>query len=118
MEHSIDDKYVYYGRSEPDARIIEWDNSIRYNGFVGTRVTKEVKIQEIISEYLYNKGYNENKNQCGIKQWFYHNNNTLSNTNTWIKPSNQDGKEEKLLKTFTPLVWLKSIGTSQLNLNL
>ena len=118
IKHSIDDKYVYYGRSEPDARIIEWDNSIRYNGFVGTRVTKEVKIQEIISEYLYNKGYNENKNQCGIKQWFYHNNNTLSNTNTWIKPSNQDGKEEKLLKTFTPLVWLKSIGTSQLNLNL
>ena len=40
----------------------------------------------------------DQENQCGIKQWFYHNNNTLSNTNTWIKPSNQDGKEEKLLK--------------------
>lgn len=105
--HSSDEDYLYYGNTKPDAQIEVWENSFEYsyNGKTYTFTPEYivVSLNEIISEYLYNKGYNTDVIQTGIKNWFYHRTDTWVDINGWIKPSNEDS----FFKLFTPLVWLR-----------
>ena len=101
--HSSDEDYLYYGNAKPDALIENWENTIQYGTSIFTTEYVVVSLNEIISEYLYNKGYNTDVTQAGIKNWFYHRTDNWINTNGWIKPS----EDKSFFNLFAPLVWLR-----------
>lgn len=101
--HSSDEDYLYYGNAEPDALIENWENTIKYGDSTFTTEYVAVSLNEIISEYLYNKGYNTEVKNTGIKDWFYHRTDNWVSTTGWIKPSN----DKLFFNLFTPLVWLR-----------
>ena len=101
--HSSDEDYLYYGNAKPDALIENWENTIQYGNSTFTPEYITVSLNEIISEYLYNKGYNTDVTQAGIKNWFYHRTDNWINTDGWIRPS----KDKSFFNLFAPLVWLR-----------
>ena len=101
--HSSDEDYLYYGNAKPDALIESWENTIQYGNSTFTTEYVAISLNEIISEYLYNKGYNTDVTQAGIKNWFYHRTDNWVDTKGWIRPSDED----RFFSLFTPLVWLR-----------
>ena len=112
--HSSDEDYLYYGNAKPDALIETWENTIEYGTSTFTTEYVAVSLNEIISEYLYNKGYNTDVTQAGIKNWFYHRTDNWINTDGWIRPSDED----TFFSLFTPLVWLRSFDKEVFNTTL
>lgn len=113
IRHSADEDYLYYGNAIPDAQITEWVDTMEYRDLNNKtyNFTTEyvyVSLNEIISEYLYNKGYATEYNKTGIENWFYHLTDNWVNIDTkknWIEPSST--REESFFNLFTPVVWLR-----------
>ena len=112
--HSSDEDYLYYGNAKPDALIENWENTIEYGTSIFTTEYVAVSLNEIISEYLYNKGSNTDVTQAGIKNWFYHRTDKWINTDGWSRPSD----EATVFSLFTPLVWLRSFDKEIFNTTL